>query len=84
MPEPTIDPKIKEKWERAGTEALKGKTIDKIMYMPAPYGWGWCPPMILFTDGTIMYPIADVEGNESGALEILKSDDPSSIKLPNV
>ena len=63
--------KIKE-WEKEISEFLVGKTIKKIEYLTKKegeeMGWNQLPLVIIFTDGSWIYPMADDEGNNGGAL----------------
>ncbi len=55
------------------TLAFRGKVIKQIRYMTEAEMkknyWTKRGPIIWFTDGTYMMPVADDEGNESGVLE---------------
>lgn len=52
--------------------ALVGKKIIKVEYMNAADAsrMGWCnrPIAIVTEGGTVLFPLADVEGNDGGAL----------------
>jgi hypothetical protein len=61
-----------KKWEKDIRPVLKGKTIANVRYMTEKEmeGLGWYSKalVIIFTDGTYMFPSADDEGNNAGAL----------------
>lgn len=56
-------------------KSLKGKTISKARYMTESeakqFMWYNRPVVIEFTDGTIMIPQSDDEGNDGGVLWML-------------
>ena len=60
------------KWEERCNSALAGKSIKSVGYLnedeQRELGLYRKPLVIFFTDGTIMYPSADEEGNDAGAL----------------
>ena len=62
-----------KKWETDITKALKGKVVAGVRYMTdrEQQGMGWFrkAAVIVFTDGTYMYPSCDDEGNDAGALQ---------------
>jgi hypothetical protein len=51
---------------------LVGKTIANVRYLTEKEmeanGWYSKAPVIIFTDGTYLYPSCDDEGNDAGAL----------------
>lgn len=53
-------------------KAIEGKRITEIGYMQKPdaifQGWGYRPIVLVLEDGTTLFPMADDEGNEAGAL----------------
>jgi hypothetical protein len=61
-----------KKWEKDIRPVLKGKTIANVRYMTEKEmeGLGWYSKalVIIFTDGTYMFPSADEEGNDAGVL----------------
>jgi hypothetical protein len=64
---------IAKLWSDKAAKALVGKTIVKAEYLSKDEAWhamGWhsrCIVLIL-NDGTALFPSADDEGNEAGAL----------------
>lgn len=60
------------KWEKEIAPHLVGKTIAKIEYLTKKegeeMGWYQLPLAIVFTDGSWIFPMADDEGNNGGAL----------------
>lgn len=61
-----------KKWEADISKFLKGKTIQSVRYMTEnekeEYMWHSRPLAIFFTDGSFIFPMADDEGNDGGAL----------------
>ena len=61
-----------QKWEADIGKFLKGKTIKAVRYMSQEekeqYMWDSRPLAIFFTDGSFIFPMADDEGNDGGAL----------------
>lgn len=70
MPE-TKNPQTK-KWEGQIGNFLNGKTIETVRYMTDEeqerFMWGYRALIIFFTDGSYIFPSADDEGNDAGAL----------------
>lgn len=66
-----------EYWEKQISEFLVGKTIAKVRYLTEEevdyLGWYRKALVIEFTDGSYIFPSADDEGNNAGAL--FTSDD---------
>ena len=60
------------KWEKDISKFLVGKTIKKIEYLTEQEanecGWNQIPLVIIFTDGSYIFPMADDEGNNGGAI----------------
>lgn len=60
------------RWEAKCNAALVGKCIRYVAYLnedeQKELGLYRKPLIIFFTDGTIMYPSVDEEGNDAGAL----------------
>ena len=65
-------------WENKFNELLKGKTIDHVRWMTKDEAdhmmWYSRPMVIVFTDGTALYPQSDDEGNDGGALHYQGND----------
>jgi len=63
---------IEKRWVDEANKQLKGKTIKRVRYMSqkevAHNMWYKRGVVIEFTDGTITYPVADDEGNDTGVL----------------
>ena len=47
-------------------------------------GWYKVPLIIEFTDGTMMIPMADDEGNDGGALEFYHEDQDKTMGAPTL
>jgi hypothetical protein len=72
------DEKVLEEYVQNEYGMLVGKTIASVrlmteaeeMTMAWPHG-GWRVPVVfVFTDGSVMVPMSDDEGNEPGALAV--------------
>lgn len=61
-----------ERWEKAATASLKGKTVARVRYMTreevSEMDWYGAAPVIEFTDGSWLLASSDDEGNGAGAL----------------
>ena len=62
---------IVKKWEK-DCQVLVGKKIKQVRYLTdkeqKDMGWYRKSVVIIFTDGTAIFPSADDEGNDAGAL----------------
>ena len=62
----------KRKWEVKCNDALAGKCIRYVGYLneeeQRELGWYRRSLVIVFTDGSAIYPSVDEEGNDAGAL----------------
>lgn len=60
------------KWTNDVKNALVGKTVKEVRYMTEKEKesmmWYNKPIVIIFDDGTAIYPSADDEGNDAGAI----------------
>lgn len=63
---------LEKQWVDEANKQLKGKTIAKVRYMTPQEVednmWYKRGVVIAFTDGTLAYPVADDEGNDSGVI----------------
>lgn len=61
-----------KEWEKYAALKLVGRTVKAVSYMSAEEkenaGFYRAALVIEFTDGTLLYPSADDEGNDAGAL----------------
>ena len=59
-------------WTNYANKNLEGKTIRSVSYMTKEesedMGWYKRPIIIEFTDGTLVFPSRDDEGNNGGAM----------------
>lgn len=66
------DKDIEEKWTTKAAKALIGKKIVKVQYMTKKNAedldWYQRPLILQLDDGSIIFPQADDEGNDGGAL----------------
>lgn len=71
-----------KKWEIFISKFLVGKTIKKIEYLTKEEarecGWNSIPLVIIFDDGSYIFPMSDDEGNNGGAMAT------SSKELPTI
>ncbi len=62
----------KKVWSDKASKELRGKTIKEARYLTQKevdkLGWYNSTLAIFFTDGSYIFPSADDEGNEAGAL----------------
>lgn len=63
----------KQYWTELANEKLKGKTIKRVRYMTPEEAdealmWNNQCVVIEFTDGTLIFPSSDDEGNEAGVI----------------
>ena len=65
-----------EEFIKALESQLVGKTIKSIRYMNdremEMFGWYKRPVIILLNDGTFVVPQSDDEGNDGGAIALIK------------
>ena len=70
------DKSIRTKWNKTAEKMLLGKKIVKVEYIPVKETdkmmWDYQPISFLLDNGTWVYPMADDEGNEAGALVVGK------------
>lgn len=70
---PNDTDKIKAQWIHR-LRQLIGRTIIAVRYMTPEeqklLGWHRSPVVLVLNDGTLLYPQADDEGNNAGALAI--------------
>ena len=63
---------MKNKWLKKANKVFLGRKIVKVEWMSDKEidnaGWDKRPLCLLLDDGTWIYPMADDEGNEGGAL----------------
>jgi putative sterol carrier protein len=60
------------RWEEKAQKALVGKTIKKVRYLTAEevesLGWSASAVVLELSDGTMLFPSRDDEGNDGGAM----------------
>ena len=63
---------MKEKWTKYAKEHLEGKKITAVRYLSDEeknsLGWFRSSLVIQLDDGSLLFPSADDEGNDAGAL----------------
>lgn len=71
MSQPEQSEQVTSFWASNATEILQGKTISHVEYQTSTeklaFYWLKCAPVIVFTDGSRLLPVADEELNEAGA-----------------
>ena len=69
---------LKTKWQNETRKKLVGKTIKHVRYMTddemEDFMWYRNPVVITFTDGTILVPQSDDEGNDGGSMMYIKNN----------
>ena len=64
--------KLIVKWQNSTRKLLVGKTIKHIRYLNdeemESFAWYLRPIVIVFTDGSLLIPQSDDEGNDGGAM----------------
>jgi len=72
MPTAEATKNLKNEWSKRAATHLKGKVIAEVRYLTKEetnfMGWYNAPLVILFTDGSYIFPSRDDEGNDAGAL----------------
>lgn len=68
----SVTKELEKQWVDEANNQLKGKTIKKVRYLTEDEMnsnmWYKRGVVIIFTDGSMVYPVADDEGNESGVM----------------
>lgn len=63
---------MSKNWTKYAEKHLLGKTVEAVRYLTqeelGAFGWYKNPLVIIFTDGTIIFPASDDEGNDGGSL----------------
>ncbi len=71
MSQPNPSERVTDFWSNHTTQLLKGKTISHVEYQTSTeklsFYWTNRAPIIVFTDGSRLLPVADEELNEAGA-----------------
>lgn len=74
---------VRARWISKASSVLLGRTITAIDYLNEnecdEMGWYSAPVVITLDDGTHIYPVADDEGNDGGALHYNKKGDSNYI-----
>lgn len=73
-----ISKELEKQWVDEANKQLKGKTIARVRYMSQEEVednyWYKRGVVIIFTDGSFCYPMADDEGNDSGVISGVDKD----------
>lgn len=78
---------VLEHWNKQCTDFLEGKTIKHVRYMTrselVKVGSDWIhvPLVIIFTDGSYIFPMRDDEGNDGGSLA---TSDKNLLTIPTI
>jgi hypothetical protein len=77
---------IENRWAKKAHDQLIGRKIVAVRYMgddeAKEFGWYQRPVVIQLDDGNLIYPSADDEGNNGGALFTSNEADPVLPTLP--
>jgi hypothetical protein len=69
-----------ERWNKVAHQLLVGRTVTDAFYMPArdarENGFQSRPLAIAFDNGLVLFPLADDEGNDAGALATTDAKNP--------
>ena len=69
------------------TQILQGKTVLRVEYQTSEerqeFDWSKRAPVIVFTDGTRIVPVADDELNEAGAMILISGQEKTQI-IPSI
>jgi hypothetical protein len=61
-----------KRWTKEAAAKLKGRTITEVRYLDEKekkaLGWYRASVVLIFDDGSAVWPSADDEGNDAGAL----------------
>lgn len=67
-----VTKELEKRWTDEANKQLKGKTIARVRYLTEDEMednmWYRRGVVIIFTDGSLCYPVADDEGNDSGVI----------------
>jgi len=73
------DSEIRTRWIKKASDVLLGRTIVAVDYLSKEecdeMDWYSTPVVITLDDGTHIFPVADDEGNDGGALHYSKKGD---------
>ena len=79
----TTKPEIERKWTLYAKNALVGRKIVRVRYLTAEemedMGWYSNPIVLELDNGTLVFPSADDEGNDGGALFFCSHEDPNGV-----
>lgn len=71
---------LEKQWIKTAEKQLLGRKIVKVRYMSQEeaddMGWYKRPVVFQLDDGNVIYPSADDEGNDGGALFTNNNEDP--------
>lgn len=74
------DEQLKKQWSKETSNLLVGKRIVGVRYMTAEevkdFGWYSSAILIKLSDGTLLYPQSDDEGNSAGSIATTNSELP--------
>ena len=74
------DEQLKKQWAKEAADKLVGRKIVKVRYMTKKEvedcGWFNAAVILKLDDGTMLYPMADDEGNNAGSLATTNEDLP--------
>lgn len=86
MSQPKQSEQVASSWSNHATQILQGKTISHVEYQTSTdklsFYWTKRAPIVVFTDGSRLLPVADEELNEAGAM-MLTSEEKTQI-IPSI
>lgn len=79
----TTKPEIERRWTLYAKNALVGRKIVRVRYLTAEemedMGWYSNPIVLQLDDDTLVFPSADDEGNDGGALFFCNKENPNGV-----
>lgn len=76
----------RDRWNAEAKKLLVGRTIVEARYMTpeeaSAAGWDSQPVFLTLDDGTQFWPSSDDEGNDAGALHVVRPNDTDLSGLP--
>jgi hypothetical protein len=74
---------IETRWTAYAKKALLGRKIVRVRYLSdeemEDMGWDSKPIVLELDNGTLMFPSADDEGNDGGAMFYCSEEDPNGV-----
>lgn len=79
----TTKPEIERHWTKYAKDALVGRKIVRVRYLTdeemEDMGWYSRPIVMQLDDDTLVFPSADDEGNDGGAIFFCTKENPNGV-----